>query len=114
MTAGAGRPVAGGLSVNGDNKRRRPSLVSTPAAPLSSWPARRGIRIVSQLSPKILGPLPDDQRELSGFSIPLRVCDSAAQAISHAKREIEFDRERFQKGKDAAVAKLKEYCENRR
>ncbi|MCA9217898.1 MAG: hypothetical protein KDB27_32735 [Planctomycetales bacterium] len=66
------------------------------------------------LSPKILAPLLDDKRELSGFSIPLRVCDRAAQAISHTTEEIKFDSEWSQQMKDAAIVKLKEYCENRR
>lgn len=62
------------------------------------------------LSPKILAPLLDDKRELSGFSIPMRVCDRAAQAISHTTEEINFDSEWPEKSKDAAIEKLKEYC----
>ena len=66
------------------------------------------------LSCEILAPLLDDRRELSGFSIPMRVCDRAAQAISHATDEIEFNSEWPQQTKDATIAKLKKYCSNHR
>jgi hypothetical protein len=65
------------------------------------------------LAPKILAPLLDDQRELSGFSMSMRVCDRAAQAISHTADEITFDSEWPQETKDATILKLKEYCANR-
>lgn len=65
------------------------------------------------LSPRILAPLLDDKRKLSGFSIPMRVCDRAAQAISHTAQTIKFDEEWPQPEKDAAILKLKEYCKNR-
>jgi len=66
------------------------------------------------LSPKVLAPLLDDKRALSGFSIPMRVCDRAAQAISHTTDEIKFDEEWSQQRKDAAILTLKEYCSTRR
>lgn len=66
------------------------------------------------LSPKILAPLLDDKRELSGFSTPMRVCDRAAQAISHTTEEIKFNSDWSRQRKDVAILKLKEYCENQR
>lgn len=62
------------------------------------------------LSKEILGPLLDDKRFLSGFSEPMRVCDRAAQAISHVSREIKFDSDWPQKRRDEVIKVLKEYC----
>ena len=62
------------------------------------------------LSKEILAPLLDDKRQLEGFSIPMRVCDRAAQAISHTTKEINFDSEWSREQKDRAITKLKEYC----
>lgn len=66
------------------------------------------------LSLKILAPLLDDKRELSGFSIPTRVCDRAAQAISHTSDDIKFDTDWPQRTRDEVIVKLKKYCESRR
>jgi len=38
-----------------------------------------------------LGSLLDDKRKLNGFTIPIRVCNRAAQAISHTTNKFEFD-----------------------
>lgn len=63
-------------------------------------------------SKEILAPLLNDKRKLEGFSIPMRVCDRAAQAISHTTNEIEFDSDWSTRRKDAVIEKLKEYCGN--
>ncbi len=63
------------------------------------------------LSKEILAPLLDDKRDLKGFSIPMRVCDRAAQAISHTTDRIRFDSEWTTAQKDEAIIKLKHYCE---
>lgn len=63
-------------------------------------------------SKEILAPLLDDERELRGFSIRMRVCDRAAQALSHALREIPFDSDWSTELKDEQIAKLKKYCED--
>ncbi|OAI39037.1 hypothetical protein AYO40_06155 [Planctomycetaceae bacterium SCGC AG-212-D15] len=62
------------------------------------------------LAKEILAPLLDDRRELTGFSIPMRVCDRAAQAISHASKDIRFDSDWSRKKKDEQIEKLKQYC----
>lgn len=62
------------------------------------------------LSKVILAPLLDDKRPLSGFSIPMRVCDRAAEAISQTSEAIEFDSEWGTERKDRQIEKLKEYC----
>lgn len=62
------------------------------------------------LSKEILAPLLDDKRSLPGFSISMRVCDRAAQAISHTSREIRFDTDWNQTKRDEAIEKLKQYC----
>ncbi len=64
------------------------------------------------LAKVVLAPLLDDQRELEGFTTPLRVCDRAAQAISHTTQEIKFDSDWTLAARDAAIAKLKRYCES--
>ena len=66
------------------------------------------------LSCKVLAPSLDDRRELSGFSIPIRVCDRAAQAISNAIDEIEFNSEWPRRRKDATIVKLKKHCLSQR
>ena len=48
---------------------------------------------------------------LEGFTIPLRVCDRAAQAITHTAKEIKFDSDWALADRDAAIVKLKKYCE---
>ena len=62
------------------------------------------------LSKQILAPLLDDKRELKGFSIPMRVCDRAATAISQTTDRIRFDSEWTVTQKDEAIIKLKQYC----
>ncbi len=62
------------------------------------------------LSKEILAPLLDDKRELSGFTIPMRVCDRAAEAISHTSKDNPFDSDWGVKRKDEQIAKLKQYC----
>jgi len=63
------------------------------------------------LSKDILAPLLDDKRELHGFSIPMRVCDRAAQAISHTTDKIRFDSGWGIAHKDEVISRLKTYCE---
>jgi hypothetical protein len=63
------------------------------------------------LSKEILAPSLDDKRDLKGFSIPMRVCDRAAQAISHTTDKIPFDSDWTAAQKDEAIIKLKHYCE---
>jgi len=65
----------------------------------------------SPLSKEILAPLLDDKRDLDGFSIPMRVCDRAAEAISHTTEKIRFDSEWTVAQKDETITKLKQYCE---
>ncbi len=62
------------------------------------------------LSAEVLAPLLDDKRKLDGFSIPMRVCDLAAQAISHTTDELRFDSDWSLPRKDATILKLKRYC----
>ena len=62
------------------------------------------------MSKDILAPLLDDQRELPGFTIAMRICDRAAQAISHTSKDIRFDSDWSLKKKDAQIEKLKQYC----
>ncbi|MDB2686561.1 hypothetical protein N9Y42_05070 [Mariniblastus sp.] len=63
------------------------------------------------LAKTVLAPLLSDARILAGFTKPTRVCDLAAQAISHTTEEIKFDTEWSEAAKDAAIAELKKYCE---
>lgn len=62
------------------------------------------------MSKDILAPLLNDKRKLEGFSIPMRVCDRAAQAISHTTDKIEFDSDWSVKRKDEVIVKLIQYC----
>jgi len=62
------------------------------------------------MSRDVLAPLLDDKRELDGFAIPMRVCDRAAEAISHTTDEITFDCAWSVQRKDATIVTLKEYC----
>jgi hypothetical protein len=64
------------------------------------------------LAIELLAPLLDDQRELPGFSIPMRVCDRAAQAISHTSPNIRFDSEWSTERKDRQIEVLKKYCQD--
>ena len=61
-------------------------------------------------SAEILAPLLDDNRSLSGFAIPMRVCDRAAQAISNGAPRREFDSDWGTAEKDRAIEKIKKYC----
>lgn len=63
------------------------------------------------LSIELLAPLLDDKRPLEGFTVPMRVCDRAAQAISNTTEEITFDSDWSTAMKDKQIVKLKEYCE---
>ncbi|MBS0263014.1 MAG: hypothetical protein JSS02_13800 [Planctomycetes bacterium] len=63
------------------------------------------------LAREILAPLLDDRRELSGFAIPMRVCDRAAQAISHTSKDIRFDSDWSREQKDLQIERLKKYCQ---
>lgn len=62
------------------------------------------------LSKEILAPLLDDKRELKGFSTSMRVCDRAAQAVSHTQRAIRFNSDWSEKLRDETIGKLKAYC----
>ncbi len=64
----------------------------------------------NEMSPELLAPLLDDTRPLDGFSIPMRVCDRAAQAISHTSEKISFDSDWSTTRKDQQIEKIKEYC----
>jgi hypothetical protein len=59
---------------------------------------------------ELLAPLLDDKRELTGFTVPMRVCDRAAQAISHTTEDIRFDTEWTVTRKDEVIERLKRYC----
>ena len=63
------------------------------------------------LAKVVLAPLLDDKRALKGFTSPMRVCDRAAQAISHTTKKIKFDSDWSRATKDSAIEKLKTYCE---
>ena len=63
------------------------------------------------LSKELLGPMLDDKRKLDGFTIPMRVCDRAAQAISHTTDKIKFDTDWPEEEKDYTIDKLKKYCQ---
>jgi hypothetical protein len=63
------------------------------------------------LSKVVLAPLLSDERSLEGFTVPMRVCDRAAQAISHSTDKIKFDSEWSNERKKSAIARLKKYCE---
>ncbi len=65
------------------------------------------------LAIEILAPLLDDKRPLEGFSIPMRVCDRAAQAISHTTEDISFDSEWSISRKDSTIQELKQYCKDK-
>jgi hypothetical protein len=66
------------------------------------------------LSKAILAKYLDDKRELSGFSIPMRVCDRVAQAISHTTDgQIKYDAEWSMAEREAQIEKLKSYCRER-
>ncbi|MBW3600305.1 MAG: hypothetical protein KY475_23935, partial [Planctomycetes bacterium] len=62
------------------------------------------------LSKEILAPLLDDKRPLPGFIVPMRVCDRAAQAISHTSESISFDSEWSPARKDRQIERIKQYC----
>ncbi|HUY89282.1 MAG TPA: hypothetical protein VMV10_11150 [Pirellulales bacterium] len=62
------------------------------------------------LACEILAPMLDDKRELAGFSIPIRVCDRAAQAISHSIEQIRFDEEWDEARRDRQIEKIKQFC----
>jgi hypothetical protein len=64
----------------------------------------------SPMSVELLGPMLDDKRALSGFAIPLRVCDRAAQAIKNGCKELSFDEEWGVAEKDRAIEAIKQYC----
>ena len=63
------------------------------------------------LAKVILAPLLDDKRTLKGFISPMRVCDLAAEAISHTTKQIKFDSDWSEATKDSAIDDLKKYCE---
>jgi hypothetical protein len=65
------------------------------------------------LSIEILAPLLDDERELPKFSILMRVCDRAAQAISHSVKDIPFNSDWDRMRKDEQIQRLKEFCETK-
>jgi hypothetical protein len=67
-------------------------------------------------SPEFLGPMLDDKRELQGFAKPMRVCDRAAQAMSHFARDLDpegdlrFDGDWPLEQRDARIELLKNFC----
>jgi hypothetical protein len=62
------------------------------------------------LSQKVLLPLLDDQRSLVGFNGKLRVCDRAAQAISHSIEDLKFSSDWSKYERDYTIGIIKEYC----
>ncbi|TWU59405.1 hypothetical protein Poly51_21930 [Rubripirellula tenax] len=62
------------------------------------------------LALKILAPLLDDERLMSGFSVPMRVCDRAATAISHRLKKPRFDSEWSLRVKDDLITRYKAEC----
>lgn len=64
------------------------------------------------MSIEILAPLLDDKTQLEGFVAPMRLCDRAAQAISHTTEQISFDSEWSTTNKDQQIDRLKRYCED--
>jgi hypothetical protein len=62
------------------------------------------------LAIEILAPLLSDRRLLPGFSQPTRVCDRAAQAISHASKELKFDSEASEAERDRQIKTLQQHC----
>jgi hypothetical protein len=65
------------------------------------------------LAPRILAPLLNDRREVSGGSEPTRVCDLAAESISATTDDIRYGRDWSLRNRDIAIEKLKEYCRGR-
>ena len=62
------------------------------------------------LACEILAPMLDDKRSLTGFNISMRVCDRAAQAISHSIEQIQFDDEWDEARRDRQIEKIKQFC----
>ncbi len=62
------------------------------------------------LSKEVLAPFLDDKRELPDFDRPIRVCDRAAQAISHTTRRLRFDTDWSLAKRDEQIAKIKAFC----
>ena len=62
------------------------------------------------LAKEILVPLLDDKRELKGYSKTMRVCDRAAEALSH-EAKVKFDSDWPLSDRDAVIADIKAYYE---
>jgi hypothetical protein len=62
------------------------------------------------LAKQLLPPLLDDRRDLTGYSIRLRVCDLAARAINHANVDVEFNTDWPTSRRDEAIEQIKAYC----
>jgi hypothetical protein len=62
------------------------------------------------LSPELLLPLLDDKRLMGHYTAGDRVCDRAAQAISHAIRVVEFDSDFPETRRDELIQKIKAHC----
>ena len=62
------------------------------------------------LSPDVLLPLLDDKRLMGHYTAGDRVCDRAAQAISHAIRVVEFDSDFPEAKRDELIQKIKTHC----
>ena len=62
------------------------------------------------LAPELLLPLLDDKRLMNSYTAGDRVCDRAAQAISHATRVIKFDSDFPEATRDELIQKIKQDC----
>ena len=62
------------------------------------------------LAPEILSPFLNDKRHLPSFSIPVRVCDRAARAISNYEKSCTFDDDASCSKRDEQIQKIKLQC----
>lgn len=63
------------------------------------------------ISTEVLSPMLDDKRSLPGFTVPIRVCDRAAEAICNTTDAISFDSSWDTARKDKRLPAIKQYCE---
>jgi hypothetical protein len=62
---------------------------------------------------EVLAPLLDDKRPLTGYPLPMRVCDRAAEAMSEAEKAISFDSRYGEASRDKQIEAIKEYCKKK-
>ncbi len=63
------------------------------------------------ISVAVLSPLLDDKRPLPDLTVPIRVCDRAAEAISNTTDDISFDSSWSIAAKDKNILLIKQYSE---